>query len=230
MTLRSIAQQVIDVAAPEHAIAYAKRDTKADGSVFASFHFVDWETLHCRQVSEGVYLQMKFGDLGPYVADALDEPFSCRAARLPDGGCAVLRADSMLCLFRPDGRMGSQFFLSYRGAPAYDIVNDGNKLWYTVPSQNAIALYSLGSREMELRVGGPGVFNRPKGIAKAGNELLVSCTGGSSYEVKTLLLPSYELGRTVPLPSAPEQYFSVFRRHFLWADSGLYACEEEGGR
>jgi len=223
MTLRSIAQHVVDVAATEHAIAYAKRDTKADGSVFVSYFFIDWETLQARQVNEGLFLQVKFGDLGPYVADTLAEPFSCRAARLPDGGCVVLRADSMLCLFRPDGRLGSQFFLGYRDAPAYDIISDGGSgLWYTVPGRDAIALFSLSNRRMELRVGGAGTFNQPTGITKAGNELLVSCAG----EVQTLLLPSYELGRAIPVGAEYEKYYSIFRRHFIWAGKELYACGE----
>ena len=224
MNLRPIAQHVIDVVATEQAITYVTRDTKADGSVFASFHFVDWESLQTRQVNDGVYLQMKFGELGPYVADELDEPFSCRTARLPDGGCAVLRADSMLCLFRPDGTLASHFFLGYRDAPAYDIVCNGTGIWYTVPSRNVIALFSLRSREMELRVGGSGVFGQPTGIAKAGSELLVSCQG--AHEVKTLLLPSYELGRAIPIDGPLEKYVSVFRRNFVWIGDTLYATVE----
>jgi len=226
MKLRPIAQHVIDVVATEQAITYVKRDTKADGSVFASFHFVDWESLQTRQVNDGVYLQMKFGDLGPYIADELDEPFSSRAARLPDGGCAVLRTDSMLCLFRPDGTFGSHFFLGYRDAPAYDVVSDGTGVWYTVPSRNVIALFSLRSREMELRVGGSGVFNQPTGIAKAGSELLVSCQGAG--EVRSLLLPSYDLGKTIAIDGPCEKYFSVFRRDFIWMEGTLYAVEEAG--
>ena len=225
MNLRSISQNVLDVVATEQAITYVRLDTKADGSVFASFHFVDWESLQSRQVSDGVYLQMKFGDLGPYIADEFDEPFSCRATRLPDGGCAVLREDSMLCLFRPDASMGAQFFLGYRDAPAHDIVSDGSGgIWYTVPSRNVIALFSLRTREMELRVGGSGVFNQPAGIAKAGNELLVSCTG--TGEVKTLALPSYDLKKTITLSGPCEKYVSVFRRNFVWMNNELFATVE----
>lgn len=219
MTLHSITRQVLDVAATEQAIAFAAKDTSV------SFYFCDWETLQCRPISESAYLQMKFGGAGSAVADALGEPFSCRAARLPDGGCAVLRSDAMLCLFRPDGRMGTQFFLGYQNAPAYDIVSEGNMLWFTAPAANALVLFSLQEREMELRVGGPGIFPRPLGVSKAGNALLVSCAGGTG-EVKTLLLPSYELDKTIPLLAPPEKYYRIFRRGFLWTDDGFYACEE----
>ena len=225
MKLQCIARQVIDIAANHSEIAYAKRDTKADGSVFASFHFIDWETLQHRPVSEGVFLQMKFGNLGACVADALGEPFSCRAAPLPDGGCAVLRTDSMLCLFRPDGSMGTQFFLGYRDGPAYDLVSDGNGgIWFTVPTRDAIALFSLHRREMELRVGGTGMFTRPMGISKTGNDLFVSCKGG----VKTLLLPSYEPGMSIPVDEPFEKYVSVFQRRFLWMDDGLFTEKISG--
>ena len=224
MKLQCIARQVLDVAATTSEIAYATRDTKADGSVFASFHFVDWETLHSRQIAEGVYLQLKFGNLGACIADTLGEPFSCRAQPLPDGGCAVLRSDAMLCLFRPDGSMGAQFFLGYRDAPAYDILSDGSGgLWFTVPTRNVIALFSLRRRELELRVGGSGTFERPKGIARTGSDLLVSC----AEEAKTLLLSSYELGAATHIGKPFEKYVSVFRRNFLWMDEGLYACERE---
>jgi len=219
MELQCIARQVIDIAANHSEIAYAKRDTKADGSVFASFHFIDWETLQRRPVSEGVFLQMKFGNLGSCIADALGEPFSCRAVPLPDGGCAVLRTDSMLCLFRPDGSMGAQFFLGYRDAPAFDIVSDGNDgLWYTVPARDTIALFSLHRREMELRVGGTGMFARPMGIAKTGSDLLVSCKD----EVKTLLLPDCEPGERIRVNMPFEKYVSVFQRGFVWMGNELY--------
>ena len=217
MELQCIARQVIDIAANHSEIAYAKRDTKADGSVFASFHFIDWETLQRRPVSEGVFLQMKFGNLGSCIADALGEPFSCRAQPLPDGGCAVLRADSMLCLFRPDGSMGAQFFVGYRDAPAYDIVSDGNGgLWCTVPDRDVVALFSLQRHEMELRVGG--IFKRPMGIAKTGDHLLVSCEGA----VESLLLPGCEPGERIPIDRPFEKYISVFQRSFVWMDDGLY--------
>jgi len=226
MELHCIAQQVLDVAATNSEIAYVKRDTKADGSVFVSFHFVDWETLACRKISQGVYLQMKFGDMGPYVADALDEPFSCRAAMLPDGGCAVLHADAMVSLFRPDGsKSSSQFFLGYRDAPAYDIASHGNGLWFTAPARNAIALYSLGSRAIELRIGGPNLFNRPVGIALTGNALMVSCVGGSG-EVVPLFLPSYDLGDAIELMAPCEKYFTVFGRAFLWMGNELHAVKK----
>ena len=219
MKLQCIARQVVDVVANHSEIAYAKWDTKADGSVFASFHFIDWETLQSRPVSEGVFLQMKFGNLGACIADALGDPFSCRAAPLPDGGCAVLRKDSMLHLFRPDGSMGTQFFLGYREHPAHDLVSDGNGgLWYTVPAQDTIVLFSLRRHEMEVRVGGIGMFTQPKGISKTGNDLLVSCKG----EVKTLLLPSCEPGQSIPVEKPLEKYVSVFQRSFLWMNHGLY--------
>ena len=219
MKLQCISRQVIDIAANHSEIAYARRDTKADGSAFASFHFIDWETLQRRPISESVFLQMKFGNLGSCVADTLGEPFSCRAVPLPDGGCAVLRTDSMLCLFRPDGSMGAQFFLGYRDAPAFDIVSDGNDgIWFSVPAHDVVVLFSLQRREMELRIGGAGTFTRPTGISKSGSDLLVSCEGA----IKTLLLPSCELGNTIYVSEPFEKYVSVFQRSFLWMEDGLY--------
>jgi len=224
MNLQLIARQVLDVAANEQMLAYvtaAKRDTKAGGSAFASFYFCDGENLQSRAISEGTYLHLKLGEAGAYIADQLGEIFTCRAARLPDGGCAVLGADSTLRLYRPDGRPGTRFPLEYRGAGAYDIACDGGSLWFTAPAQNALALFSLEAREIALRVGGSGVFARPGGLFKQGHSLFVSCAG--SNEMKTLLLPSCDLGESVPLDVAPEKYFAVFRRAFLWAEGTLYA-------
>lgn len=220
MELRGISQQIWDVAATEQAIAYAKKDTKADGSVFASFHFCDWETMQVRAISEAAYLQIKFGNVGAYVAEALGEILTCRAARLPDGGCAVLRTDSMLELFRPDGRSGAKLFLNYQQAPAYDIVYADGGLWYTVPSRDAVVKLSLQTREMELRVGGQGVFARPLGLTAAGGSLFLACA--RAKEIKQLQLPGYELGGSIVLGGAPEKYFTVFRREFVWMGEGLF--------
>ena len=224
MNFRLIAQQILDVASNEQAIAYvsrAEKDTKAGSSAFASFYFCDWENLQSRPISESAYLQLKFGEAGAHVADCLGEIFTCRAARLSDGGCAVLSADASLRLFRPDGRLGACFPLEYRGAGAYDIACDGGNLWFTAPAQNALALFSLQAREIALRVGGSGVFARPAGLFKQGHSLFVCCAG--SNEVKTLLLPSCDLGETYPLGAPPEKYFAVFRSAFLWAEGALYA-------
>ena len=228
--LHLISRQILDVTANEQAIAYAaqaEKDTKAAGSSFASFYFCDWESLRSRPISEGAYLQLKFGEAGAYAADCLGEIFTCRAARLPDGGCAVLSADAKLRLFRPGGRLGACFPLEYRGTGAYDIAGDSGNLWFTAPAQNALALFSLQAREIALRVGGPGVFARPGGVFLQGHSLFVCCSPGggpeSGGEVKTMLLPSCDLGETLPVELPPEKYFAVFRRAFLWAEGALYA-------
>ncbi|MCL2195749.1 MAG: hypothetical protein FWB76_07355 [Oscillospiraceae bacterium] len=223
MTLYTLAQQVIDFAATDHAIAYVRQDTRMDGSVFASFHFVDCETMQTRPISEGAYLQVKFGDLGPYLADGLAEPYACRSARLPGGGCAVLRSDAMLCLYEPDGSHGAEFFLGYRDAPAHDLAATNDGLWYTVPARNAIALFSLQRCEMVLRVGGSGVFNKPLGIAAYGERLLVSCIGSSL--VRTLEMPGYDLKETIDIARPFENFFMVQGRRFVLSNGELFAVE-----
>jgi len=223
MELLTIAMNVLDVAANGQAIAYAQRDTKADGSAFASFFLCDWGSLQCRPISETAYLQMKFGEIGGYVADNLVEYFTCRASRLADGGCAVLRADSVLRLFRPDGRLGASFTLEYQGCDAYDIACDGTDLWFTVPARGALVQFSLQERGMVLRVGGHGVFPRATGITRTKDRLHVCCV----HEVKTLLLPGLELGGRTYLGDLLEKYFVVFGRRFVWMGGALYACEED---
>jgi len=226
MNLFTIAANVIDVAANGQAIAYAQRDTKADGSVVVSFSLCDWGSLQCRPISEMAYLQLKFGDSGGFVAENLVEYFTCRAARLPDGGCAVLRADSVLRLFRPDGRLGASFPLEYQGCDAYDIACDGAELWFTVPTRGALVQFSLQEREMAMRVGGQGVFPRATGVTRVQDKLYVCCV----HEVKTLLLPQLELGERLYLGDLLEKYFEVFGRRFVWIGHALCACEEEEPR
>jgi len=218
-----MAQQVVDFAATEQAIAYIRQDTRMDGSVFASFHFVDCGTMQTRPISEGAYLQVKFGDLGPYLADSLAEPYACRTARLPSGGCAVLRSDAMLCLYEPDGSHGAEFFLGYRDAPAHDIAATDEGLWFTVPARNAICLFSLEKCEMVLRVGGSGVFNKPLGIACYSERLLVSCAG--STMVRTLQLPGYDLRDSIDIARTFEKYFVVQGRRFVFNNGELFAAE-----
>ena len=223
MNLATIAANVVDVAANGQAIAYAQRDTKADGSVFASFYLCDWGSLQCRPITETAYLQLKFGEIGGYVADNLMEYFTCRASRLADGGCAVLRADSVLRLFRPDGRPGASFTLEYQDCDAYDIACDGADLWFTVPARGAVVQFSLPQREMVMRVGGHGVFPRATGITKVADTLHVCCV----HEVKTLLLPSLELGERLYLGDMLEKFFVIFGRRFVWMGGALYAYMEE---
>ncbi|MDR0532140.1 MAG: hypothetical protein LBG83_08760 [Oscillospiraceae bacterium] len=224
MKLTMIAPQVLDIAANEQAIAYARRDTKADGSVFASFHFCDWETLQTRPIAESTYLYIKFGDAGAHAAQALGEPFGCRAAPLPDGGCAVLTPGGLLRLFRPDGARGGGFVLDYQECPACDIVSVGGDIWFTATEKNALVLFSLARRGMVLRVGGEGVFPRPTGLSAHGNLLCACCAGG----VKALALPSYELGDSIAFEGgeAPDRFFQVFRRRFVGAYGGLYALSD----
>jgi len=228
MNLVTIAANVVDVAANGQAIAYAQRDTKADGSAFASFYLCDWGSLLCRPISEAAYLRMKFGEAGPSVAESLAEYFTCRAARLPDGGCAVLRADSVLRLFRPDGRVGASFELEYQGCDAYDIASDGTDLWFTVPARGALVQFSLQERDMVMRVGGHGVFPRATGVTRSQGALWVCCV----HEVKALLLPGLELGERIYLGDLLEKFFAVFGRRFVWMGGALYACEDdiEGGQ
>ena len=227
MNLVTIAENVIDVAANGQTIAYAQRDTKADGSAFASFYLCDWGSLQTRPITETAYLQLKFGDIGGYVAENLVDYFTCRAARLPDGGCAVLRADSVLRLFRPDGRAGASFALEYQGCDAYDIACDGTDLWFTAPSRGALVQFSLQERDMAVRVGGHGVFPRATGVTLSRGALWVCCV----HEVKSLLLPELELGERVYVGDLLEKYFEVFGRRFVWMGGALCAadeCDEEG--
>jgi len=222
MALKLISTQVLDVAANELAITYARRELKP-GGFFASYYHCDWETLQTRPIAESTFLNFKFGEVGGHLAETLGEVFSCRAARLPDGGCAVLRADGDLCLFRPDGALGGAFPLEYNQCPAYDIVYAGD-LWFTAPKRGAVVRFSLERREMVLRVGGENVFLSPLGLSKQGSALKICCIG--SKEVKTLHLPDYSLGETHFFSgefSAPDRFFSVFRRHFFCLRNNLYA-------
>ena len=226
MTLQLIAPQVLDVAANELAITYARRDTKP-GGVFASYYYCDWETLQVRPIAESTFLNFKFGDVGSSVADTLGEVFSCRAARLPDGGCAVLRADGVMNLFRPSGGLGGSFALEYNQCVAYDIACCGGDIWFTAPKRDAVVQFSLEEREMILRVGGEGVFPSPMGLSKQGGALKVCCVGAKT--VKTLQLPDCTLGETLAFEeefSAPDRFFSVFRRDFLCMQGNLYAVVE----
>ena len=224
MTLKLISSQVLDVAASELAIAYARRET-GPGGLCASYHHCDWETLQTRPVPESTFLSLKFGDAGARVADSLGEAFSCRAARLPDGGCAVLRADGVLHLFRPNGKIGGTFELEYKQCPAYDIAFAGD-LWFTAPKRGAVVQFSLERREMVLRVGGENEFLSPLGLSRQGSALKICCIG--SKEVKTLRLPDCTFGETHAFggeSSAPDRFFSVFRRNFVCFRNQLYAAE-----
>jgi hypothetical protein len=235
MKLHCVAGKVLDVAASEQEIAFAAKEMRAGSPAFASFYCCDWETLQLRPVPQSVYLQLKFGPVGLAVAQQLGEVFTCRSAPLPDGGCAVLCANSELRLFRPDGGAGARFLLEYNGSPAGDIAVEDGALWFTAPQAGAVVQFSLAAREPELRVGGTGVFVWPRGLARSGRTLLVCCTNGSAQavsahgpsQVKPLHLPSYDLGAPLRFAQAVEKYFKVFRRGFAWAaDGGLYACEE----
>jgi len=225
MTLKLISTQVLDVAANELAIAYARRDMKS-GGLSASYYYCDWETLQTRSIAESTFLSLKFGDIGGRVAETLDEVFSCRAASLPDGGCAVLRANGSLYLFRPNGALGGAFPLEYNQCPAYDLVFSGGDIWFTAPKRDAVVQFSLERREMILRVGGEGVFPSPMGLSRQGSALKICCVGAK--QVKTLLLPDCSLSETLSFEeefSAPDRFFSVFQRDFLCMRNNLYAVE-----
>jgi len=225
MKLKLISTLVLDVAANELALAYARRDTKPGGQ-FVSYYYCDWETLQSRPVAESTFLNLKFGDIGGHVAETLDEVFSCRAASLPDGGCAVLRADGALHLFRPNGSLGGAFPLEYNQCPAYDLVFSNGDIWFTAPKRDAVVRFSLERREMVLRVGGEGVFPSPMGLSRQGGALRICCVGAK--QVKTLLLPDCSLGETLSFEdeiSAPDCFFSVFRRNFLCMRNNLYAID-----
>ncbi|MDR2754035.1 MAG: hypothetical protein LBB50_06985 [Oscillospiraceae bacterium] len=225
--LRCVAQDVLDVTASAQAIAYVTKDTRADGSVFASFYLCEWDTLCSRPISESMYCQMKFGAAGSVAATQLPERLTCCAARLPDGGCAVLQADSTLRLLRPDGRPGAQFALEYQGAPAggiaCDPVGDGD-LWFSVPKRGSVVRFSLQSREMTLRVGGADDFAQPTGLFLQGHSLFVCCVG--DHTVRMLHLPACTLGESVAFKGQPDQYFAVFRRRFVRMRNALYVCEQ----
>ncbi|MDR1928239.1 MAG: hypothetical protein LBQ33_06340 [Oscillospiraceae bacterium] len=221
MQLQLLARGVCDVAATQQSLAYAKKDTKADGTVFASFFLCDWETLQCREIPEMAYLRVKFGELGARAADWFGETLTCRAARLPDGGLAVIGADFLLHLFRPDGAHASAIPLLYQDAPAYDLICDDDSLWCTVPQRNVLLQYSLAAREVRLRVGGSGVFPQPMGIFRQLDSAFVCCVG--SKDVKSFDLARYEVTGFLPFSQAPKKFFRIFRRHFVWLESGLYA-------
>ncbi|MCL2105556.1 MAG: hypothetical protein FWH26_00585 [Oscillospiraceae bacterium] len=224
--MQLLADGVRDIAASDQTLAYAKRDTRADGTAFASFFLCDWETLQSRPIPETAYLQLKFGGAGSRIADYFGEIFSIRAARLPDGGCAILCADGTLHLFRPDGQHGAAFPLFYREQPAFDIAydSDGGALWFSAPQSNALVQFSLSGRETLLRAGGPGVFPKPMGLCRQPGSLQVCCSGAANEAcVKEFSLADFEVTGSVALPRPAEKFICLFGRRFAWIASGLYA-------
>ncbi|MDR3313755.1 MAG: hypothetical protein LBS96_04780 [Oscillospiraceae bacterium] len=227
MQLRLLADSVLDAAADAHTFGYAVRDTKAVDAAFASFFFCDWETLESRRVPEAVYMQLKFGGCAAAAAAWLAQPLRCKAAILPDGGCAALEpAGGMLHLFRPGGDHASSFTLCYADVAAHDLVAQEDSLWFTVPERGALARFSLNQRELTLRAGGNGIFRLPRGITRNADTLWVCCAG--SNEAKAFSLTELEVTETLELPAPPEKIFRVYSRMFaLLADGRLHVTSNK---
>ncbi|MDR2524881.1 MAG: hypothetical protein LBC83_01610 [Oscillospiraceae bacterium] len=218
MHLRLLAETVLDVAADTHSFAYAQRDTDTANAGFVSFFLCDWATLECREVPPAVFLQLKFGASAAAAQEWFENPLRCKAALLPDGGCAVLESGARLHLFRPDGVCGASVSLHYKEAPAQDIAAVGDSLWCTVPTHGALVRYSLAEREITLRVGGRDVFAAPQGLTRSADTLWLCCAGDST--VQAFSLTELDITERLQLPVVPVKYYRVFSRAFVLLENG----------
>ncbi|MDR1464421.1 MAG: hypothetical protein LBJ11_03865 [Oscillospiraceae bacterium] len=222
MSLRLLADRILDMAATEQELAYIREDTGADGAAFGSFFLCDWESFHSVPITKQEYIHLKFGAAAPAIEATLGDYLSCAGARLPKGGCAVLFPDGEMHWFRSDGAYGGGAALLYQNSPAQEIacLGDG-AVWATIPDRNALVRFSVRDQSVLLRVGGEGVFPRPTGLFRSLEQLLVCCEGNAT--VSAMTTDSYEAAVLRRFPEPPRRFIRVFGQEFVWMGSGLYA-------
>ena len=186
------------------------------------YKMVSIENSSMTDVSEAIYMNMKFGS-NYSVAVSLSKNFvSEKAIMLPDGRLLLCSASGQVFIIDTDGLINISGEIKYKDSAPSSIAFYKNSIWASFRDSNALIRFNLNTMRSELRIGGGknSPFDSPECVFVAGDRAYV-CNSGSNNIIK-VDLENYTVDEYLTFEEPVHAYTRSGDSEFVQLSSGLY--------
>lgn len=172
-------------------------------------------------VSETIYMNMKFGSNYNVAVGVCNNFVSEKALILPDGRTLLCAENGQVFIIDTDGMINISGEIKYRDAVPSAIAFYKNSIWASFCESNVLIRFNIATMRAELRIGGKeSPFDAPEDIFICG-ECAYVCNAGSNKIIK-VNLESFSVEDYYNFEEPVHQYVKSGNFEFALLDSGLY--------
>lgn len=172
-------------------------------------------------VSENIYMNMKFGSNYNVAVNVCKNFVSEKALILPDGRTLLCSDNGQVFIIDTDGMINISGEIKYRDQAPTAIAYYKNSLWASFRDNNVLIRFNINTMRAELRIGGKtSPFDAPEDIFTLGEWAYV-CNSGSNKLIK-VNLESYSVEDYYNFEEPVYRYVKSGSFEFVLLPSGLY--------
>lgn len=172
-------------------------------------------------VSENIYMNMKFGSNYNVAASVCKNFVSEKALILPDGRTLLCNENGQVFIIDIDGMINISGEIKYRDEAPSAIAFYKNSIWASFRENNVLIRFNINTMRAELRIGGKtSPFSSPEDIYIDGEWAFV-CNGDLNNIIK-VNLESYTVEDYYNFEEPIHTYVKSGSFEFVLLESGLY--------
>lgn len=192
-----------------------------DEGVVVWYKMLSIENSTLTDISENIYLNIKFGS-NYNVAVGISKNFvSEKALVLPDGRTLLCNQNGQVFIIDADGMINISGEIKYRDEVPSAIAYYKNSIWASFRENNVLIRFNIATMRAELRIGGnTSPFASPESIFIDGEWAYV-CNSSTNNVVK-VNLESYSVEELYTFNEPVLRYVKSGKFEFVQLTSGLY--------
>lgn len=213
--------KIYEVLPKSDGIIFPYQKAKVDEGDVVWYKMLSIENSSLTDVSEAIYMNMKFGNNYTVAVNICKNFVSEKAIILPDGRLLICNLNGQVFIIDTDGMINISGEIKYRDAAPSSIAFYKNSIWASFREYNVLIRFNINTMRSELRIGGKtSPFDLPEGIFIEG-EIAYVCNSGSNKVIK-VNLESYSVEDYYAFEEPIKAYTKSGKFEFVLLNSGLY--------
>ncbi len=213
--------KIYEVLPKSDGIIFPYQKARVDEGDVVWYKMLSIENSTLTDVSEAIYMNMKFGSNYGVAVNICKNFVSEKAIILPDGRLLLCNLNGQVFIIDTDGMINISGEIKYRDAAPSSIAFYKNSIWASFREYNVLIRFNINTMRSELRIGGKtSPFDLPESIFIEGENAYV-CNSGSNELIK-VNLESYSVEDYCTFEEPIRAYTKSGKFEFVLLDSGLY--------
>ena len=213
--------KIYEVLAKSDGLIFPYQKSVIDEGVVVWYKMLSIENCTLTDVSENIYLNIKFGS-NYNIAVGISKNFVAeKALVLPDGRTLLCNENGQVFIIDADGMINISGEIKYRDETPSAITFYKNSIWASFRENNVLIRFNIATMRAELRIGGnTSPFSSPESVFVDGEWAYV-CNSGANNVVK-VNLESYSVEELYTFNEPVLRYVKSGKFEFVQLASGLY--------
>lgn len=213
--------KIYEVLPKSDGIIFPYQKAVVDEGDIVWYKMLSLENSLLTDVSETIYMNMKFGSNYNVAVNVCKNFVSEKALILPDGRTLLCSDNGQVFIIDTDGMINISGEIKYRDSAPSAIAYYKNSIWASFADSNVLIRFNINTMRAELRIGGKtSPFDTPEDIF-VDTDWAYVCNSGSNRIIK-VNLESYSVEDYYNFEEPVYRYVKSGNFEFVLLESGLY--------